>query len=37
MTNFILSNFGVYSLLVVAIIGFGTYVKAGREGAGVGW
>lgn len=33
ITNFILSNFGYYAVLIVLIIAFGTYVKLGQGGA----
>lgn len=34
ITNFIMTNFGIYSLLVVLIIGYGTYVKSTRTQGG---
>lgn len=36
ITDFVMKHFGFYALLVVAIIGFGTYVKANQSGVGVG-
>lgn len=33
LTNFILTNFGLYSVIIVLIIGYGTYVKQ-RQGVG---
>jgi hypothetical protein len=29
ITDFVMSNFGLYGLLIIAIIGYGTYVKLG--------
>lgn len=34
LTNFVMNNFGLYTILMIAIIGYGTYVKLGGGGAG---
>jgi len=35
ITNFVMLNFGIYALVAVALIGWGTYVKS-QEGTGFG-
>lgn len=37
ITTYVMNNFGLYSLIVVAIIGFGTYVKMNSGGLGGGF
>lgn len=36
LTSFVMNNFGFYSLVVVAVIAFGTYVKHGQGGVSSG-